>query len=145
MFIRDQEFPPSTGTLVTAGIAGLLAKGWSSTGLTVRGKKPAGTTADPLTRRMVAIRDDSGPIVGRVSRRRQGVRVWADSSVDAENICHDLMAVFGAMADGNPIARTHSFTGPFDVTDDVPLIVASKPLTEFYFTFIADVKGSKPA
>ena len=146
MFIREQRFPISTGPLVAIAKAGLLAKGWSATGMTIRPERPAGTTADPLTRRMVSIRDDSGPVVGRIQSRRQGVNVWADSAVDAENICLDLMSIFEACPDGNPITATRGFSGPYKVPADNPLTVivstVPKPLTNFYFAFIADVKAS---
>ena len=137
-FIRPVRFPISDGAIVTALRTGLTAK-WSS-GLTVSPKLPP-----TKTRRMVTVRNDSGPQEGVTSRRRYGVNVWADTSVDAENMALDAMSVLQTLPTGTPIVATDSFSGPFEVDDDPPYVVASKNLTHYYFAFRASVKGSSPA
>lgn len=137
MFIRSQRFPISTGSLVSIGRAGLIARGWSATGLTVQGERP-----EQATRRMVTVRDDGGAQLGRIQSRRQGVNVWADSAVDAENMSLDLISAYEASPNGNPITRCYGFSSPVKVPTDAPIVVGGKNLTNFYFAFIADVKAS---
>jgi len=134
-FISDIRFPISDGVVVTALRAGLSVE-WAAL---VQPKLPT-----DKVRRMVTVRNDSGPQDGRSSRRRYGVNVWADSSVDAENMALDAMSVCRLIADGTPITATDSFSGPFEIPDDPAYVVGDKNLTHYYFTFRASVKGSKP-
>lgn len=140
MWVREQRFPIVTGPLVSVGRAGLIVRGWSP--VTVRARKPVGTTADPLTRRMVTIRDDGGSSSGRTQARRLGVNVWADDPVDAENMALDLVSIFQAAPNGVVVAATSEFVGPYEVPEDVPLVVGGKNLTHFYFSFRAVVKAA---
>jgi hypothetical protein len=145
MWVREQRFPISDGLIVAALRSG-LAGTWGSTGtLTVGTKVPA-----TKTRRMVTVRDDSGLAVGRTQPRRQGINVWADSSVDALNLALDAMEICQAdLPIGDVIAAVDGFTGPFEIDEDVPytVIVSSvtKSLTNYYFTFIATVKAAAAA
>lgn len=137
MFRRDQRFPISTGVIVAALDTGLVAASWG-TGLTVGAKVPKTKTA-----RMVTVRDDSGAVSGRVQSRRQGINVWADSSVDAEKIALEVIHIAEmSLPTGATIAATSGFIGPYEVDDDVPYVVGGKTLTHFFVSFIADVKAS---
>lgn len=135
MLIYDVRFPISDG-LIVAALRTALTPDW--VGLAVSPKLP-----DTKARRMVTVRNDSGPSLGRVSRRRYGVNVWADSSVDAENLALDAMSVCGRLADGLLVCSVDSFTGPFEVDDDPQMTVGAKNLTHFYFAFRASVKGNE--
>jgi hypothetical protein len=138
MLRAPYRFPITDGVIVSALRVGLTAK-WGATGLTVQPKLPAATLR---TRRMVTVRNDSGPQDGASSRRRYGVNVWADSSADAENIALDAMAILRLIPGGKPITATDGFSGPFEVDDDPQMTVATKNLTHFYFVFTASVKAS---
>jgi len=138
VLISDIRFPISDGTIVAAIKAGLTADGWG-TGLNGGTELP-----DTLTARMFTVRDDSGPQVGSVSRRRQGVNVWAVGSVDALNMALDAMSACRLLPDGGPIAAAVNFTGPYLIPEDAPLTVNGDILTNYYFTFVCWVKGSKP-
>lgn len=137
-FIADIRFPISDGVIVTALRDGLTAKGWGA-GLSGGTKLPSTVTA-----RMFTVRDDSGPQSGRVSARRQGVNLWADTAVDALNMALDGMSICRLLADGSPIVSVGNFTGPYEIPDDPEYVVSSKSLTHYYFTFVAAVKGSAP-
>lgn len=134
-FIRDIRFPITDGLIVTALRAGLTTE-WAAT---VQPKLP-----DTKVRRMVTVRNDSGPQDGRSSRQRFGVNLWADSAVDALNMALDAMSLCRLLADGTPITATDSFAGPFEIEDDPAYVVGNKNLTHYYFTFRASSKGSKP-
>lgn len=135
MLIADVRFPISDGVLVTGLRSGLSGK-WGP--LTVGTQLPA-----TKTRRMVTVRDDSGPQENSVSRRRQGVNVWADSLVDAQNLALDAMAVCRLLP-GGVIAATTTFSGPYEIEDDPQLTVGNKNLFHYYFVFTAHVKGNRP-
>ncbi len=142
MWIREQRFPISDGLIVAALRSGLAAT-WGSIGtLTVGTKVPA-----TKTRRMVTVRDDSGLAVGRTQPRRQGINVWADSSVDALNLALDAMEICQAeLPTGDVIVAVDGFTGPFEIDEDVPYTAAvsgvTKSLFHFYFTFVCTVKAA---
>ncbi len=139
MLIAPVKFPITDKAVVDA-IRVTLTPTWSS-GLLVQRKKPAGTTADPNTRRMVTVRNDSGPQDLLRSQRRYGINVWADVSVDAEKIALDAMAGLRTLR-GDGIVLTDSFNGPFEIEDEPPLVVGGKPLYHFYFTCRVAVRGS---
>jgi hypothetical protein len=142
MLVRSQRFPISDGEIVSALETGLAAS-WGAAGtLTVRTKLP-----ETKTRRMVTVRDDSGLAVGRTQPRRQGVNVWADTSVDALNLALDAMHICETvLPDGYIIAAADRFTGPYEIQDDVPYVVqvsgVSTSLIHYYFTFVATVKAA---
>lgn len=135
-FVSDIRFPISDGVIVAALKAGLAVK-WGA-GLS-GGTKLPGTK----TRRMFTVRDDSGPQEGRLSRRRQGVNIWADSPVDALNMALDAMSICRLLP-GGIITATDSFSGPVEISEDTPYVVGGKDLTHYFFAFRASVKGSKP-
>lgn len=137
MLRRSQRFPISDGTIVTTLRDGLTT--W--TGLTVGTDVP-----EVKTRRMVTVRDDSGLATGRVQPRRQGINVWADSDVDALNIALDAMHICESdLPTGGIVAAAGQFTGPFRIPEDTPYTAEvageTKPLTHYYFTFVATVKA----
>ncbi len=140
MWVRSQRFPISDGLIVAALRSG-LAETWGTVGTEVPPTK---------TRRMVTVRDDSGLAVGRTQPRRQGINVWADSSVDALNLALDAMRICeSALPVGDVIVSANQFTGPYKIDEDVPYTVVvstvSKVLTHYYFTFIATVKAAAAA
>jgi len=136
MLVREIRFPITDGVIVSALKAGLLARGWAATGLTVQPKLPA-----TKTRRMVTVRNDGGLQDGAVQGRGYGINVWADTSVDAENLALDCMAILRGIPSA-VIPATSEFSGPFQVEDDPEYVVASKNLTHYYFSFTATVRGS---
>lgn len=93
---------------------------------------------------MVTVRDDSGPDDGVQSRRRQGVNVWAETSVYAEKLALFLMAAARTMPDGKPITAVDSLSGPFEVIDEGTdlLTVGNATLSHFYFTFRLSARGT---
>ncbi len=145
MWIRSQRFPISDGLIVAALRSG-LAGTWGAAGtLTVGTTVPA-----TKTRRMVTVRDDSGLAIGRVQPRRQGINVWADSSVDALNLALDAMKICeSALPTGVVIVAANQFTGPYLIEEDVPYTVpvsgVTKSLVHYYFTFILSVKAAAAA
>jgi hypothetical protein len=98
---------------------------------------------------MVTLRNDSGPVEMSRSIRRYGVNLWCDNSVDGEapsldceRFALDAMSVLQTVADGAPIARLYNFSGPYEVDDEMPYVVAGKQLAHFYFAFTALVRGT---
>jgi hypothetical protein len=126
------RFPITDGVVV--GKLNSILTAWSPV---VQTKLPATKTV-----RMVTVRNDSGPEEGTQSRRRYGINVWADSPVDAENMCLDAMAGLRVAADGLPVTMYDQFTGPYEVEDATPLVVAGKNLAHYFFAFRLSVKGS---
>jgi len=133
-FIVDVKFPITDGTIVTA-IRTALTTSWS-TGLTVQRKRP-----DTMTKRVVTVRNDSGPQY-RQAQRRYGINVWADTSVDAEQIALDAMAALRTLAGTGPITATDNFSGPFEINDDPQMTVGTENLTHYYFTFRITLRGT---
>jgi hypothetical protein len=70
------------------------------------------------------------------------VNLWADSSVDAENLALDTMQTLTLLADGSPFLSVGSFTGPFEIPDSPAYTFGGKSMTHFYFAFQGTVKGS---
>lgn len=134
MFIASVRFPGTDGVLVSALRAGLVARSWA--GVTVSQKLPATKTA-----RMVTVRNDGGLQDRSTQNRAYGINVWADSSVDAENIALDCMADLRVLPTGSPFAATGEFSGPYEVPEDVPFVVGGKNLAHYYFSFVATVRA----
>lgn len=133
MQVYDVEFPVTDGVIAATmrdGFAG-SARAYAS-GVTVQKELPA-----TKTRRMVTVRNDGGPSVDVRSRRRYGVNVFADSSVDAERLANYGMFLLRRV----PGIATSEFSGPYEIDDDPPYSVGGKNLTHFYFTFTALVRG----
>lgn len=136
--MRGLIFPSTTGKMCAVLRAGLVAAAVPySSGVTVQPELPA-----PLTRRMVTVRDDSGPDDGVQSRRRHGFNVWADSPVDAENLALLCMAILRNAADGKPITLVDQLSGPYRVPTDTAYVVGGKELTNYFFTARVSVRGS---
>jgi len=133
MFRFRVRFPISDGEVVSALKAALSS--WS--GLTVQPKLP--TT---MPKRMITVRNDSGPQELSRASRRYGINVWADSSVDAENMALDAMEALTGLPDGSPFLSVGSFTGPFEIPDDPAYTFGTTSMTHFYFAFQGTVKGS---
>lgn len=128
----DVLFPITDGEVLARLRSGYSDAGWVD--LSVARKRP-----DAFPRRLVTVRNDSGPSEDVRSLRRYGVNVWADSSVDAENLAHVGMRIlrgrFGS------VVRTDQFSGPFEIDDEPQFTHDGKPLFHFYFTFRATVRG----
>ena len=133
MFQFRVRFPISDGAVVLA-LTGALTS-WA--GLTVQPKLP-----DVMTKRVITVRNDSGPQELSRASRRYGINVWADSSVEAENLALDAMEGLTALADGSPFLSVGSFTGPFEIPDSPAYTFGTTSMTHFYFAFQGTVKGS---
>lgn len=127
------KFASSDLAVITILTTGLTA--WSQ--LTVDRK-----LSKVKTRRMITVRNDSGPVESVQSRRRYGFNVWADSSVDAENLAYDAMAVLQVAANGNPITLVDQISGPYEIDDDPQMTVGNKNLFHFYWTARVTVRAT---
>ena len=127
-------YPPTTGKLCAVLRTALTAspKAYSSA-VTVAPELPAIKSA-----RMVTIRDDSGPDDGVQTRRRYGVNVWAATPGDAENLALLCMAILRGCADGKPITRTDSFSGPYSIADDPAYLLSP---AHYFFTLRVSARG----
>lgn len=132
MLYPIMEYPITTGLIATFLRTELAA--WSS--LIVAPKRPA-----TMPRRFLSIRDDGGTQAGARIRNGYGVNVWADSRVDAEAIARDAMAALRSLPGTGPFKSTASFFGPVEIEDDPAFTFGGAPMTHFYFTFAAVVKG----
>lgn len=136
--IFDVGFPITDGAILGELRTGLNAA-WGA-GLSVGRKRP-----ETMTRRVVTLRNDSGPQEGVQSFRRYGVNVWADNSLDAEKIALDAMRLCRLLPRNiESITLADSFSGPYEIEDDPAYTVADKNLFHFYFAFRVGVKGSNP-
>lgn len=139
--VLEVEFPITTGVVVASFKAALSASSRPyASGVKVQPKLPAKAS---WANRMVTVRDDSGPDDATQTRRRQGVNVWAETSVYAEKLALFLMAAARAMPDGDPVTATDSFSGPFEVVDEASdlLTVGNTTLSHFFFTFRLSARG----
>ena len=127
----DVLFPVTDGAVVTQ-IRTELAS-WSS--LVVQRKRPA-----TMPKRLITVRNDSGPAEDVRSLRRYGLNVWADDSLEAEQIA--LAAMKACRSRMGAIVFTDEFSGPFEVEDEPAFTYEGKLLTHFYLTFRATVRGS---
>lgn len=139
MLVSDIIFPISDG-LILARWRARLETNWSD-GLRIDSQKDG----EPLARRLVTLRNDSGPQSTSMSQRRYGGNVWADDPVDAEKIALELMNESRLLPRTvGVIKRVDSFNGPFEILDDPQVTAGGALLSHYYFTFRAFVKGSKP-
>ena len=134
MLYPNVSFPITTGTIAAFLRASLVS--WSS--LVVAPKRPA-----TMPQRFLSIRDDGGTQDGLHMVNRYGVNVWADSAVDAENICRDAMADLRSLPGMGPFKSTRTFFGPVEVEDDPALTFGTVPMSHFYFSFAAVLKGTQ--
>lgn len=132
------EFPISTGLIVSKVKAALTASSNPiSNGVGVSGRLPDVTKR---TARMVTFRDDSGPREGVLSRRRYGVNVYASNAVDAEKLANLVMSILSDSANA-ALPAFDSFSGPYEIPDESPVVVGGVDLANFYFTFRASVRA----
>ena len=134
--MRGVIFPSTVGK-VCAVLRTALSTSLYAAELTVQPDLPA-----TKTRRMVTVRDDSGPDDGVQTRRRYGLNFWADSAVDAENMALFCMAVMRSCADGKPITLVDQLSGPFRVDDDPVMTVGNKNLSHYFATCRVSARGS---
>lgn len=134
MLYPNVSFPVTTGTMAVFARARLTA--WTS--LIVASKRPA-----TMPKRFLSIRDDGGTQQGMHMVNRYGVNVWADSAVDAEKIARDAMTAFRSLPGTGPFKSTSTFFGPIEVEDDPAFTFSGLPMTHYYFSFGAVVKGDQ--
>lgn len=93
---------------------------------------------------MVTVRHDGGPQDGPLQRHGYGFNVWAESSVKAELLARLCMAILPSLADGKPIVRFSSFSGPRDPLDRESdlFVVNGKTLSHFYFSCQVASRGT---
>jgi len=133
MFYPEVAFPITTGTLAVFLRTELAS--WSS--LTIAPKRPAS-----MPKRFLSIRDDGGTQRGAQMVNRYGVNVWADSAVDAEKIARDAMTALRRLPGTGPFKSSTNFFGPTEIEDDPAFTFGGVPMSHFYFSFAAVVKGS---
>jgi hypothetical protein len=82
----------------------------------------------PVPKRMVIIRDDSGPTRSAVTAERSiGISVLAgtkespEDAVDLALIVNAIISDVARAEAGNPVASVDEQTGPFSVEEDLPL------------------------
>lgn len=136
--MRGVIFPSTVGkvcAVLRTGLSG-ASEAYAS-GVLVQSELPA-----TKVRRMVTVRDDSGPDDGTQTRRRHGVNVWAENAVNAELLALYCMALMRSCADGKPITLVDQLSGPFKVPDDPAYVVGSDTLSHYFFTCRVSARGS---
>jgi hypothetical protein len=127
------RYPVLTGVMLTEYRA--LLAGWS--GLSCLPKRPK-----EMPKRLLTLRDDSGPDTLGMATRSYGVNVWADTAQDAANLAADALAATltlpGAVAGVKAIREP---VGPYEVDDDPAFTFNGSPLFHYYFSFDARVKA----
>jgi hypothetical protein len=69
--------------------------------------------------RMVILRRDGGPRLDAAREAvRLGIRVWATTDQDVNDLARMVRALLWAAADGSPVVRVDDQSGPADVPDD---------------------------
>lgn len=132
MFIAEARFPIVEGAILAAFRDEL---GWSD--LTVQLQLP-----ETMPKRLVTMRDDSGPQAMSTALQRKGVNVWADSFLDSKNLALDCMAACRLLPRlVGPVKAVSEFVGPYEVTDDPKFTFGSTPLIHHYFAFAVTVKA----
>lgn len=133
MFIAEARFPIVEGDILAA-FRGELA--WAT--LTVQLKRP-----ETMPKRLVTLRDDSGPQAMSTALQRKGVSVWADTFVDSKNLALDVMAIARRLPLlVGPVKAAAEFVGPYEVEDDPGFTFGTSPLTHHYFAFAVTVKAT---
>ncbi len=133
MFISDARFPIIEGPVLEAFKEELS---WSS--LTVQLMRP-----DIMPKRLVTMRDDSGPQSVSTALHRKGINVWADSFIDSKNLALDVMQVARRLPLlVGPVKAVSEFVGPYEVADEPEFTFNGKPLVHHYFAFAITVKAT---
>lgn len=135
-------FPITTGSLVSGLSVALEARDESyAADVAVSRVLPS---APERVKRMVTIRDDGGPQDGTIQRHGYGFNVWAESSTKAEMLARLCMGILPTLADGAPIVRVSSLTGPFEVIDSGKdlMVVDGKTLSHYYFACQVSSRGT---
>jgi len=136
MLFPDVEFEITTGDL-TAYLRSALSR-WS--GLTVAVKRP-----ETMPQRLLTVRDDAGPPVGvGLILNRYGINAWTDDPVEAEQLVRDAIYELRLLPGVGPFKATRDFFGPTEIEDDPPFTFGETPLSHFYASFAAVVKGTSP-
>lgn len=133
MFIADPRFPVIEGAVLEAFKEELS---WSN--LTVQLMRP-----DSMPKRLVTLRDDSGPQTMGTALHRKGVNVWADSFIDSKNLALDVMQVARRLPLLlGPIKAVSEFVGPYEVPDEPEFTFNGATLVHHYFAFAVTVKAT---
>lgn len=138
MFIAEARFPIVDGDILAAFRDHL---GWSS--LTVQLKLPAPVG---MPKRLVTLRDDSGPQGLTTAVQRKGINVWADTFVDSKNLALDCMEIARQLPRlVGPIKASGEFIGPYEIDDEPEFTFGTTTLVHHYFAFAVTVKADAPA
>lgn len=134
MLRATYRFPIVSGEMLAAYRSGLSS--WS--GLSCLPKRPEG-----MPKRLVTLREDSGPDRSGVALWGYGVNVWADSELDAKNLALDAVSVSLTIPGlVGSVKAVRDLVGPYEVPDDPAFTFNGTPLTHFYFSFDAVVKAA---
>ena len=129
MTILDIKFPSTDGAVVARLKAVLSAHN----PVTVQPLLPA-----TKTKRMVTVRNDSGPQTGVLARNRYGINHWAETRALAEQMALDAMAGMRRV----PGMVVDEFSGPYEIPDEVPYVVAGATLSHYYWTCRVSARGT---
>ena len=142
--VRNVIFPSSLGPLVKGIRAGLAVSDKPIASNVLTQPRLPVPPQERFQRRMITVRDDSGPDDGPQSRRRFGINVWAENHVAAEDLALLVMAILRNLPDGKPITLIDELTGPFDPQDAATdlITVNGATLAHYYFAGRATVRGS---
>lgn len=133
MLRASYRYPIISGAMLTQYRNRLAS--WTS--LVCQPTRPA-----TMPKQLLTLRDDSGPDELGVSLRSFGVNVWADTSLDAENLARDAAAATLAIPGSVPgLKAVRDVVGPYEIEDDPAFTFGGKPLTHFYFSFDGIVKA----
>lgn len=117
----DVLFPDAVLSTCTRLRADLAARSESYTSnVYVGDKMPTDANNKPTRKdRMVILRRDGGPrLDGAREAVRLGVRVWAMTDQDVNDLARMVRALLWASADGDPVVRVDDQSGPTDLPED---------------------------
>lgn len=133
MFIAEARFPILEGAILDAFKAEL-----SLSTLTVQLMRP-----DNMPKRLITLRDDSGPQSTSTALHRKGVNIWADSFLDSKNLALDVMEVARRLPMlVGPVKAVSEFIGPYEVPDEPEFTFGNVTLVHHYFAFAVTVKAT---
>lgn len=133
MFISDARFPIIEGAVLDAFKEEL---DWST--LTVQLMRP-----DNMPKRLITMRDDSGPQSVSTALHRKGINVWADSFIDSKNLALDVMRVARRLPLlVGPVKAVSEFVGPYEVPDEPEFTFNGTSLVHHYLAFALTVKAT---
>lgn len=133
MFNPPATFSPVEGHLLGHWRSALAS--WAP--ISVTRKRPP-----TMPKRLLTLRDDSGPHRQGTALLDQGVNVWADDPVDAKSICFDAIAALRDISGVGNLVTTSDVVGPREVDDEPAFTYQGMPLHHYYFSFAVLVRAS---